>query len=73
MNTTAAHIVKIATGEGATATPEAPARQKLAAAVELGKLGGRKGGLARAKSLTAEKRAEIARKAALARWRKKGK
>ena len=38
--------------------------EKNPAAVALGKLGGRKGGLARAAKLTAEQRAEIARKAA---------
>ena len=40
------------------------------AAVALGKLGGSKGGNARAVSLTAEKRSEIAKKAAETRWRK---
>jgi len=44
------------------------------AAVALGRLGGKKGGPARAKRLTADERSEIARIAALARWRKaKGK
>jgi hypothetical protein len=43
-------------------------RQKNPAAVELGRLGGRKGGLARAATLSAGKRREIARKAAKARW-----
>jgi len=38
------------------------------AAVLLGRLGGLKGGKARAKSLSAEQRSEIARKAAEARW-----
>jgi hypothetical protein len=42
------------------------------AAVELGRLGGRKGGPARAAKLTKEQRAEIARKAAQARWTKRG-
>jgi hypothetical protein len=42
-------------------------RQKNPAAVELGRLGGRKGGIARAASLSAKKRAEIASKAAKAR------
>ena len=37
-------------------------------AVALGRLGGKKGGPARAKRLTAEQRQEIARKAARARW-----
>lgn len=39
-------------------------------AVELGRRGGKKGGKARAKKLTAEERSEIARKAARARWGK---
>ncbi len=37
-------------------------------AVALGRLGGKKGGTARAKKLTAEQRSDIARKAAKARW-----
>lgn len=41
------------------------------AAVELGRLGGLKGGKARAEKLTKEQRSEIARKAAKARWDKK--
>jgi hypothetical protein len=40
------------------------------AAVALGKLGGPKGGPARAKALTPERRSEIAKKAATARWSK---
>jgi hypothetical protein len=40
------------------------------AAVALGRLGGKKGGPARAKKLSARKRKVIARKAALARWKK---
>jgi hypothetical protein len=39
------------------------------AAVALGRLGGLKGGPARAKRLTKEQRSEIARKAAEARWK----
>lgn len=39
-------------------------------AVALGKLGGKKGGLARAASLTAEQRHEAASRAAKARWDK---
>jgi hypothetical protein len=38
------------------------------AAVALGRLGGRKGGLARAANLTPEQRRESAKKAATARW-----
>jgi hypothetical protein len=37
----------------------------------LGRLGGQKGGKARAEKLTPEQRKEIARKAARARWDKK--
>ncbi len=37
-------------------------------AVELGRLGGKKGGKARAAKLTAKQRSDIARKAAQARW-----
>lgn len=40
------------------------------AAVALGRLGGRKGGKARAESLTAKERKKIAKKAAAARWKK---
>jgi hypothetical protein len=43
-------------------------REKNPAAVSLGRLGGLKGGPARAKRLSVEKRREIARKAASARW-----
>jgi hypothetical protein len=46
-------------------------RQKNPHAVALARLGARKGGLARAKKLTAERRTEIAKKAALRRWSKK--
>ena len=48
---------------------EQPAKNPHAQA--LGRLGGLKGGKARAKRLTPEQRAEIARKAAAARWGKK--
>lgn len=43
------------------------------AAVALGRLGGLKGGDARARKLSAKKRSAIARKAAKSRWRKKPK
>ena len=38
------------------------------AAVALGRLGGKKGGKARAKALSADQRSKIAQKAAKARW-----
>lgn len=52
-------------------TPEPEKPEKNPAAVALGRLGGLKGGKARAESLTAKKRSEIAKKAAAARWSKK--
>lgn len=55
---------------GSAEKPKKPAqKQKNEAAVALGRLGGRKGGKARAAKLTAQQRREIARKAAQARWR----
>lgn len=45
-----------------------PYEGKNPAAVELGRLGGQKGGRARAEKLTAEERSKIAKKAAQARW-----
>ena len=47
------------------------AEEKNPAAVALGKLGASKGGKARAKKLRKERKSEIARKAAQARWAKK--
>jgi hypothetical protein len=47
--------------------PLPPEREKNAAAVAQGKLGGAKGGAARAAKMTPEERAESARKAAEAR------
>jgi hypothetical protein len=49
---------------------EAP-KEKNPAAVALGRLGGLKGGDARAKALSAKRRKEIAKKAAAKRWAKK--
>ncbi|MGI8978706.1 MAG: hypothetical protein ACR2FY_05740 [Pirellulaceae bacterium] len=53
------------------AEPAAPAKNP--AAVALGRLGGLKGGKARARSLSASDRARIAKKAAMARWNSKKK
>lgn len=55
----------------AEAKPAEP--EKNPAAVALGRLGGLKGGAARAKKLSKAKRSEIAQKAAQARWKKKPK
>jgi hypothetical protein len=48
--------------------PDERPEGKNPAAVALGRLGGKKGGAARAAKLTKEQRQEIARKAAQARW-----
>ena len=49
---------------------EIAAKEKNPAAVALGRLGGLKGGPARARKLSAKRLKEIARKAAKARWGK---
>ena len=64
VNLIAARVVEISTGE-----PVKP-KQKNAAAVALGRLGGLKGGRARAEKTTAEQRSEIAQRAAKQRWAK---
>lgn len=60
-------IVDLATDEKPAAI-ETEKPQKNQAAVELGRLGGMKGGKARAEKLTPKRRSEIAKKAAKARW-----
>lgn len=63
-------VVEKAIGEHIDGTPlEDPDAGKNPAAVALGKLGGAKGGAARAKSLTAKRRTAIAKKASAARWK----
>lgn len=65
MNQLAKRIVDEATG-AAPITP--PPQQKNQAAVELGRLGGLKGGKARAEKLSSQERSNIAKIAATARW-----
>lgn len=66
INQLAKFLVDQATGEIETkATPELTGRAKA------GKLGGLKGGDARAKKLTPERRSEIAKMAAIKRWSEK--
>jgi len=48
-----------------------PDEPKNPAAVALGRLGGSKGGQARAQKLSAEQRSAIAKKASLTRWQQK--
>jgi len=62
-------VVKLATGQASEPAAEYDSRNKHA--VELGRLGGLKGGKARAKALTKAERSAIAKKAAKARWGKK--
>jgi hypothetical protein len=66
INETAFDVVQRAIGAVPRDEPEDTTKNPHA--VALGKLGGVKGGKARAKALSAKKRSEIARKAAAARW-----
>lgn len=63
-------IADIATGEASDKLVTDDGRDL--AAVVLGRRGGLKGGKARADSLSADRRSEIARNAALARWDRDG-
>jgi hypothetical protein len=67
-NQLAKNIVDLAIGETTEIVIE---NTKNPNAVALGRLGGLKGGKARAEKLSARKRKEIAKKAALTRWQKK--
>lgn len=62
-------IGDIATGQ--TEDRDAETEKNDPAASELGRIGGLKGGKARAESLSPERRAAIARKAARSRWQKR--
>ena len=64
LNEAAFNVVMQSTGQAA------PQPEKNPAAVALGRLGGLKGGKARAAVLSKKKRAEIAKLAAAARWKK---
>ena len=69
--TVARRVVEQAIGETMDGKPLADKDAgKNPAAVVLGKLGGAKGGRARAEALTPAKRKAIAKKAAAARWRR---
>ena len=69
---TALRVVREATGQAKEA-PEKPldTEGKNPHAVALGRMGGKKGGPARAAKLTPEQRSEIARRAAAERWSSK--
>ena len=67
INLLASQIVAETTSEPVEGSSQ---RKKNPAAVALGRLGGLKGGPARAKKLSKEQRVEIAKKAAKTRWSK---
>lgn len=63
-------VVERAVGERMDGTPlEDPDADKNPSAVALGKLGGAKGGRARADKLSSKRRSAIAKKAAASRWK----
>jgi hypothetical protein len=65
-------VVEHAIGEKLNGEPlDDPNAGKNPRSVAAGKIGGKKGGAARADRLTPEQRADIARTAANARWKKK--
>jgi hypothetical protein len=66
-NQLAKSIIDIATGQKPDRDPTPQEQGKDPAAVAMGK----KGGAARAARMTAEKRSEIAKKAAVERWKSK--
>lgn len=74
LNQTAFNIVQQSTGQPIGESNPSFSLEKAAtknpAAVALGRLGGLKGGKARAAALSAKERKEIAKKAAQKRWRK---
>jgi hypothetical protein len=66
----AREIVEQAIGEHIDGTPlETPVDSRNPHAVALGKMGGKKGGKARANALSPSKRRAIAKKAARSRWK----
>jgi hypothetical protein len=65
-NQLAKSIIDIATGQKPDRDPTPEEQGKDPAAVAMGKMGGK----ARAAGMTAEKRSEIAKKAAASRWNK---
>lgn len=69
--TVARRVVEQVIGEKLDGSPlENPGEGKNPHAVALGRMGGMKGGKARAESLSPRKRKQIAKKAAAARWKR---
>ena len=71
INQLASEIVTEATQEIKEKPTKIPIKEKNPDAVELGRLGGLKGGPARARKLSQKKRSDIARSAAQKRWSNK--
>ena len=67
-NLLARSIIEAVTGESLTPEPEKSAISQYLS--QIGRKGGLKGGKARAEKLSAKKRAEIAKNAAMTRWKK---
>lgn len=67
-NVTAFEIMQAATGQPAKESAKPKPHKKNPAAVALGRLGGKKGGKARAEKLSQKRRSDIAKAAAKARW-----
>lgn len=67
MTKRSADLNKLAASIVADATNDSPPKNP--AAVALGRMGGLKGGKARAAKLSAKRRSQIAKKAAAARWK----
>ena len=63
-----AQLAKMVVDMATDLAPEEPASTKNPAAVALGRLGGLKGGKARAANMTKKQRTQAAKKAAKARW-----
>jgi hypothetical protein len=70
-NVLAFNIVQAIAGETAAAAPEPVPDGKNPAAVALGRLGGAKGGKARAAKLSKQQRSALAKKAAKVRWKQR--
>jgi hypothetical protein len=71
VNQRAQHVAKLLTGE-LTEAPE-PERSPVSIYLaQIGRVGGIKGGNARAKALSKKRKGEIAKKAAKARWSGRG-
>jgi len=69
LNETAWDIVQAATGQGAKPKPAGQGEPNPVAA-ERGSLGGKRGGPARHRKLSAKRRRQIAKKGAAVRWKK---